>query len=148
MPQQLLDAPQIRARIQQMGGETVPQLVRAYAERDSAQSQILFQHQIHRLLGDPRAPDAPEKWTARHRRLLPISLDRPHCGASHRDDPFFPALSKHFQNLVHEIQVLHIESQQLGNPQSGGVEQLQYRRIPILQPRRPLPRRLRFQGHI
>ena len=113
-----------------MGGEAVAQLVRADRERNAAAFQILLEQLIHRLLRDAGAPRAEEQRAGSDRRGLAVALDRCQRRPAHRDDALLGTFSHDSHSLTDEIQVLHIQRQQLGNPQAAGIEKLENRRIP------------------
>ena len=65
--------------------------------------------------------------------LLQPALQRGARLRAHRHDAGLVALAEHAHGAVGEIHVAQIEAHQLGEPQSGGIQQLHHRQVAHLQ---------------
>ena len=130
-----LDAPQVGAAFQQVRRRGVPQAVRPGAGADTRRAQPLVHDAAGRAGIHPAAPHAQEQrrpaGRGRDNRaagLLP-QAHRADRRDTHGHRAFLPALAEHPNRPPSEVQRPAIKPAQLTDPDAGGVQQLQHRRI-------------------
>ncbi len=150
MPQQLLDAAQVRAAVQHVRGEGVPQLVRRHRlEQPRLQRELL--ERVAHALPRPRLPARRHKQLLRHCALLGRQLPaKPqilaHCvlrGPAEDDLAHAPALALHRELAAVRPVVRQPQRQQFVDAHAGGVQQLNQRAV--ARRYRAFPRRRRHQ---
>ena len=127
--EQRLDAAQIRAAIEHMSGETVPEFVRADRDRDRSVPQIALQDQPDRSRRHSLSRFVNEKRAGMRVRRRPIFLDRFQRRHANRTNPFFSAFAKNAYRLRVKIDIVHIERGELAQTQPAAVKKFHYRRV-------------------
>ena len=141
MPKQLLDDAQVRAAGQQMGGERVPQRVRADPPRQARPICRAFDDRPGLLAGEPTPPDGEEQRTASERgdvtQREPGRPDRVEVAFQPGDgrvaqghQAFLVALANDPHESPLEREILAVEAERLADPETGRVEQFQESPVP------------------
>ena len=107
--EQRLHAAQVRAAIEQMRGETVPQFVRTERDRNRGVPQITLQDQPDRARRNPAARFVDEKRTGLHIGRRAITRDGFQGRRADRADALLPPFAENAHRLGVNIQVGHIE---------------------------------------
>ncbi len=137
--QQHLHNPQVCAVVEQMGGEGVTQGVRGELAVNpgpqgielDAMPEGLASHHTGLLGGKHHIrAGAPQQQGA---GLPVVTLQPVHRLLAHRHQPLLVALAHYAHQALTQTNMLGSEPHQLGNPQAGGVEQLQHCLVPQLQ---------------
>src|SRR6476646_11043485 len=131
----LLDAAQVAAALEQVGGERVPQRVRRDVLGDPGLAGVLADELEHRLAGDALAAVVEEKNVAALEpaqvRAAALEVDPGRLGGalSHRHDPLLRALAGAADDALGQVDVGDAQRDELGDAQAGAVEQLEHRPV-------------------
>ena len=149
MAQHFLHRPEIRAGIEQVGGEGVaegmdPQSVRAY------QVEGPMHQALHAPGRQPPAPpaheDRPAVGARANRKRLAhqkIAAERPDRPRTHRHDPLLPSLAAHLHLVRQQVHRIERKAAQFGEADAGRVEELDDRKV--AERREVVPRRARLE---
>lgn len=134
VPQQFLHTPQVCSVVEQMGGETVPQLVRRGLERNARRSQIFLQDVRNGPRGDSGAQFADEKRSIVHHSFLAVALQRLDGVTAEWADPFLPPFANHAQRVMVNIVILYIQFRDFMQTHPCGVECFENGCVPLSCP--------------
>ncbi len=129
--EQLLHDADVGTALQQMGGERVPKRVRAHLLLDPSRGRVLLEDAGAPLAGEPPAAQVQE-----HRRTRPSRGDlrpNPREVRAHRvtrvpadrDVAFLAPLPEDAHAPLLEVDVVHVEPDELRDPKAAGVERLE-----------------------
>src|SRR5438105_14719428 len=130
MPEQFLNTAQVRARIEQMRGITVPELVRREIRIQTGQRQIFFQTKLQL----PRRDRLQLSWsgqkhgdlsTGRVGKQIPVLSNDTQCCLANRDQPLLSSLAAHADLALIPINVRGQESAKLTDAQTARVDGFQ-----------------------
>ena len=135
MAEEGLDAAEVGAIIEEVGGEAVAEFVRGEVRGKPGLNQAGADHMPDCSRGQAGAGFVDEERPAVDAGALAVFGDRLKRGTSNRADPFLRALSGDAGSFADDIDIRNIESTQLGESHSCGIKQLDDRRVPRGHPR-------------
>ena len=135
--QQLLDVAQICAHVEEMCGVAVTQPMGMHVIGDVGAPRARDQHAAHLAISHPRrsrrsAAQADEERLRQHAgpaSQIEPNTQRVACGGRQRNDAFLAALAANPHVTAHEIEIAHVEADQLADAQTAAVEQLDERAL-------------------
>lgn len=133
-----LDAAEVGAGVEQVGGEGVAEFVRADAGGDAGVVEVALQQRPDGDGAHPLANTRDEKGAVFDAGGLAVDLDRLQRWRTDGNDALLAALAEDADALGVGIDALHIERAELGEAQAAGVEELQHRGIAHGHPGRGL----------
>ena len=137
MAEQHLHHAQIRTMIEQMRGESMAQRVGRQRLADpgnlglvlDAVPERLTGHLFATLTGEQHITGPPaEQFTA---RVTHVALDPHNRLLPHRHQALLAALAHHPQHALAQVDLLQGQTDQLGHPQTAGVQHLQHRAVAL-----------------
>ena len=140
--EQLLDAAEIGTAIQQVGGEAVPQRVRAGRVNQARTQQVSLQQSTDAARCQPGASLVQEQsGFLRAASGCRSGIQRLSQCSGHRADrtePLAPSLASDPDQLLVEVEVVEVQSHQFADSQPAAVQRFQHR--PITHARRRIGR--------
>ena len=100
MTQERLHGTQIGAVIEEVGGKTVAQFVRAHILRNVAEGVVFLKEIRDRPSREPSPHFADEKRSIQDPGCVPIAMNRFRCGSSDRANTLLTAFSKDTDTLI------------------------------------------------
>ena len=125
MAEQRLDAAQIRAAIEQMRGETVPQLVGTERDRDRGVAQIALQDEPDRARRNPATRFVDEKRTGLDVGRRSIVGDGLQGGRADWADALLSSLAQNTDRLGVDIQIGDIQRGEFIQAQTAAVKEFE-----------------------
>ena len=135
MTQHLLDGAQIRTVLQQVGGKRVAQRMGGDVLLDTRFLLVVLDELPEALTAHPLAAHVDKQGglLRRFHQLRPdlgyVVAERPDRGVVQGDDSL-PPLAFAVEHPGGQIQVVYIQGDELADPDSGGIEQLQHSPVP------------------
>lgn len=131
--EQFLDASDIRSPVEQVGGEGVPERVRAGSCIQLGDGQVFFEHPAHAAGGQDVAESVDEHGSLSAERLgfgapfafRGVRLDCFERERAERADAFLASFSAHSDDLFMRIDITILQSDQFAYPQAGRVHRFQ-----------------------
>ncbi len=136
MPEQFLDDPEVRPAAEQVGGERMPQGMRADFPPDGGFPDIFRDQTFHRPGGDPFAPVIQENGGLvkipfpEVRARFEIGGQAGGRGPAERYDSLLLALAPDADEPFVQSDVGHVKADELTDPDAGGIKQLEDRPVP------------------
>ena len=140
--EQFLDGAQIRAHLEQVGGERVAQAVRGDTHADAGAQAVALHEPLHRPRAQARAPAVEEQGLtlgltaaggAGKEERIPLGQVLAQGlagGPAKRNEPFLVALAADPHHLLGPVEVREVGGHQFRHTHAGRVEQLQHRPVP------------------
>ncbi|MPM30013.1 hypothetical protein SDC9_76555 [bioreactor metagenome] len=136
MAQQLLNAAQIGARIQEMRGERVTQFMRREIRRQPRRRKVGLERPLKTARRQPAAVAVDEYRRSRGRIFRPqlpaaeIFAQRLPGGIAQHAQPFLASLAAHLHHPADQIEVAEIEADRLADPQPPGIDHFDQSPVP------------------
>jgi hypothetical protein len=111
MPEERLDSAQIRARVEQMRGKAVTELVRAEVGRKPGLKPEFFEQEPNPSPGEPFPAFVQKQRAVVDVCGLSVSLDRKHGLGPYRADALLCPFPQNTHSFRNRINVAHIECQ-------------------------------------
>ena len=123
--EKLLDAAEVGAVVEEVGGEAVPEFVRADLEADGGVAQVFLQEVADGAHGDAAAELAEEEGAVVDAGGDAIVLDGAEGGATDGTEAVFAAFAGDAEAFVEVVDVADVEFDEFVEAEAGAVEELE-----------------------
>ena len=123
--EELLDAAEVGAVVEEVGGEAVPEFVRADLEADGGVAQVFLQEVADGTHGDAAAELAEEEGAVVDTGGDAIMLDGAEGGAAHGTEAVLAAFAGDAEAFFEVVDVADVEFDELVEAEAGAVEELE-----------------------
>ena len=144
--QQFLDAAEVGAVVEEVGGEAVPEFVRADFKTDGGVSEVFLEEVIDGAHGEAAAEFAQKEGAFVDAGGLAIVLDRAEGRATDGTEPVFPAFAGYPEGFVKVVDVGDIQFDEFMKAEAGAVEKLQDGGVALRSPCGGALGAIRFEG--
>src|SRR5258705_1806313 len=128
VPEQLLDGPEVRAPLQEMRGEAVPQGMGADPSCKCHGFHALRDEQAYGSIAEAASPRVDEQGVRPGTRLAAdreIRVDRGPRATAKGDDPFLSAFTQYSDHPARSVDLTEVETHELRAANPRGVEKLE-----------------------